>query len=64
MAALDRPVRRRHLFAYPAQSNYSGVQHPLDWIGARPEHGWDVLLDAAAFLPTNRLDLRACGPTS
>ena len=45
------------LFAYPAQSNYSGVQHPLAWIGAAREHGWRVLLDAAAFLPTNRLDI-------
>jgi selenocysteine lyase/cysteine desulfurase len=46
-----------HLFAYPAQSNFSGVQHPLEWIAAAHQHGWDVLLDAAAFVPTNRLDL-------
>jgi selenocysteine lyase/cysteine desulfurase len=46
-----------HLFAYPAQSNFSGVQHPLEWIAAAHERGWDVLLDAAAFVPTNRLDL-------
>lgn len=45
------------LFAYPAQSNFSGVHHPLDWISRAQEHGWDVLLDAAAFTPTNRLDL-------
>ncbi len=45
------------LFAYPAQSNFSGVQHPLEWIAAAHERGWDVLLDAAAFAPTNRLDL-------
>ena len=25
-------------------------------------HGWDVLLDAAAFVPTNRLDLRLIAP--
>ena len=50
--------RRGHrLFAYPAQSNFSGVQHPLDWIPMAQERGWDVLLDAAAFTPTNRLDL-------
>ena len=47
----------QHLFAYPAQSNFSGVQHPLDWIDAAQAKGWDVLLDAAAFTPTNRLDL-------
>ncbi|MCM3880531.1 MAG: aminotransferase class V-fold PLP-dependent enzyme [Vicinamibacterales bacterium] len=47
----------RRLFAYPAQSNFSGVQHPLEWIDLAKNHGWDVLLDAAAFTPTNRLDL-------
>jgi selenocysteine lyase/cysteine desulfurase len=46
-----------NLFAYPAQSNFSGVQHPLEWIEQAQAHGWDVLLDAAAFVPTNRLDL-------
>jgi selenocysteine lyase/cysteine desulfurase len=45
------------LFAYPAQSNFSGVQHDLAWIGRAQSRGWDVLLDAAAFVPTNRLDL-------
>ncbi len=45
------------LFAYPAQSNFSGVQHPLEWIERAQAKGWDVLLDAAAFVPTNRLDL-------
>ncbi len=48
---------RNNLFAFPAQSNFSGVQHPLEWIGRAQERGWDVLLDAAAFVPTNRLDL-------
>lgn len=46
-----------NLFAYPAQSNFSGVQHPLEWIARAQEKGWDVLLDVAAFVPTNRLDL-------
>ncbi|MGA7616222.1 MAG: aminotransferase class V-fold PLP-dependent enzyme [Thermoanaerobaculia bacterium] len=45
------------LFAYPAQSNFSGVQHSLQWIEKAHQCGWDVLLDAAAFVPTNRLDL-------
>jgi selenocysteine lyase/cysteine desulfurase len=45
------------LFAYPAQSNFSGVQHPLEWIELAHAQGWDVLLDAAAFAPTNTLDL-------
>lgn len=50
------------LFAYPAQSNMSGVQHSLEWINVAHENGWDVLLDAAAFVPTNRLDLSIWKP--
>jgi len=51
-----------NLFAYPAQSNFSGVQHDLAWIEQAQAKGWDVLLDAAAFAPTNRLDLSAVHP--
>jgi selenocysteine lyase/cysteine desulfurase len=51
-----------NLFAYPAQSNFSGVQHPLAWIEQAQEHGWDVLLDAAAYVATNRLDLSRWKP--
>lgn len=50
------------LFAYPAQSNFSGVQHSLEWIDRAQAHGWDVLLDAAAFVPSNRLDLSRWHP--
>ena len=46
-----------NLFAYPAQSNLSGVQFSLEWIAEAQSRGWDVLLDCAAFVPTNRLDL-------
>jgi selenocysteine lyase/cysteine desulfurase len=53
---------RHHLFAYPAQSNFSGVQHPLEWIAAAQAKGWDVLLDAAAFTATNKLDLGRYAP--
>jgi selenocysteine lyase/cysteine desulfurase len=55
--ALDAPGGAHRLFAYPVQSNFSGVQHPLEWIERAQARGWDVLLDAAAFVPTNRLDL-------
>jgi molybdenum cofactor sulfurtransferase len=51
-----------HLFAYPAQSNVTGVQHPLDWIAHAQEQGWDVLVDGAAFVPSNRLDLSRWHP--
>ena len=50
------------LFAYPAQSNFTGVQHPLVWIAQAQAHGWDVLLDAASFAPANRLDLSRWHP--
>ena len=68
------PVRRRHfarwrsglatgsLFAFPAQSNFSGAQHPLAWIARAQAAGYDVLLDAAAFAPTSRLDLSRWHP--
>ncbi len=51
------PTGAPRLFAFPAQSNFSGVKHSLDWIELAHANGWDVLLDAAAFVPTNRLDL-------
>jgi len=53
---------RENLLAFPAQSNFSGVKHPLSLIEAAHEKGWKVLLDAAAFVPTNRLDLGAVAP--
>lgn len=51
-----------NLFVYPAQSNFSGVQHSLEWVERAHAYGWDVILDAAAFVPTNRLDLSVCKP--
>jgi len=60
---LDAGVMARHgLFAYPAQSNFSGVKHPLEWIAPAHDQGWDVLLDCAAFAPTSRLDLATWNP--
>ena len=49
-----------NLFAYPAQSNFSGRQHSLEWVELAHAQGWDVLLDVAAFAPTNLLDLSRC----
>lgn len=60
---LARPSKRgNNLFAYPAQSNFSSVKHPLEWIEKAHAHGWDVLLDAAAFVPTSPLDLSRVKP--
>ncbi|MEW6402707.1 MAG: aminotransferase class V-fold PLP-dependent enzyme [Chloroflexota bacterium] len=59
--AKARP-EKNNLFAYPAQSNFTGVQHPLEWISEAQSKGWDVLLDAASFAPTNCLDLSRWHP--
>jgi selenocysteine lyase/cysteine desulfurase len=56
----DRSVP--NLFAFPAQSNFSGVKHPLDLIAVAHDAGWLVLLDAAAYVPTNPLDLSSVKP--
>jgi selenocysteine lyase/cysteine desulfurase len=50
------------LFTFPAQSNVSGIKHPLSYITMAKQHGWDVLLDAAAFVPSDILDLRDVQP--
>ncbi len=50
------------LLAYPAQSNFSGVRHPLELVDRARAAGWSVLLDAAAYLPTADVDLRVIQP--
>ena len=58
---LTRPTAPS-LFAFPAQSNFSGVQHPLRLVDAAQRAGYCVLLDAASFVPTNRLRLDVVHP--
>ncbi|HLJ74435.1 MAG TPA: aminotransferase class V-fold PLP-dependent enzyme [Thermoanaerobaculia bacterium] len=48
------------LFAFPAQSNFSGVQYPLSLVDIAHERGLDVLVDAAAYVPGQSLNLRDC----
>lgn len=48
------------LVAFPAQSNFSGVQHPLDLVTNARALGFDVLLDVAAFVPSHAFSLRRC----
>ena len=55
---LNRMGETRGLFAFPAQSNFSGVQHPLSLIADAQSLGYHVLLDAAAFVPSHTLSLR------
>jgi selenocysteine lyase/cysteine desulfurase len=54
--------RSNNLFAFPAQSNFTGVKHPLDTVEKARRRGWDVLLDAAAYVPADRLDLGEVQP--
>jgi len=53
---------KSNLFAFPAQSNFSGVKFPLAWIEEAHKMGYDVLCDAAAFVPTNRFSLTRFKP--
>jgi selenocysteine lyase/cysteine desulfurase len=57
-AARDVP----HLFAFPAQSNYSGHRHPLAWVEIARSLGYQILLDAAALVPTSPLNLHSVRP--
>jgi selenocysteine lyase/cysteine desulfurase len=62
LAVLDRLLAEASpdvpkLLAFPAQSNFTGVKHPLDLIARAHDRGWDVVLDAAAYVSTNRLNL-------
>ena len=56
----DQAARGGGLVALPAQSNFSGVRHPLALVARARALGFDVLLDAAAFAPSHPLSLRAC----
>ena len=58
----DHSDKTHKLFAFPAQSNVSGVKHDLAWIKKAQDKGWDVLLDAAAYVPTTKLDLKQITP--
>jgi selenocysteine lyase/cysteine desulfurase len=61
-AMLPDTRRGPSLFAFPAQSNFSGVKHPLSLVAEAQRLGYRVLLDAAAFLPSSALSLRAVRP--
>lgn len=65
------------LFVYPAQSNFNGFKYPIDCMAniksgclnsylkkhlCKINCNWYVLLDAASFVSTNRLDLSKTQP--
>ena len=52
--------RMQGLFAFPAQSNFSGKIYPLSLVDKAHEAGLDVLLDVAAYAPSHALSLREC----
>ena len=58
----SKPVSWPSIFAYPAQSNFSGIKHSLRYIDQAQQLGYNVVLDAAAFAPSNRLDLSQYKP--
>lgn len=64
--------KENSLFAYPAQSNFNGCKYPIDCCNkikngclnrcikkheGKINNNWYVLVDAASFVSTNRLDL-------
>ncbi|HRD97664.1 MAG TPA: aminotransferase class V-fold PLP-dependent enzyme [Rubrivivax sp.] len=57
-------TRVPRLLAYPAQSNFSGVKHPLELIAQAQARGWHVLLDAAASCPPTGWTCRRTARTS
>ena len=57
---VDQAAHGGGLVAFPAQSNFSGVRHPLALVARARGLGFEVLLDIAAFAPGQALSLRAC----
>ena len=65
----DRPpgrapgvARRARLVRLPGAVELLRRPASVAWIDAAHDRGWDVLLDASAFVPTNRLDLSRWHP--
>lgn len=61
------PGVRYSILAYPKKDNFNGVLYPSSWIekihGKSSEsHKWMVILDAAAYAPTHKLDLSKFHP--
>jgi selenocysteine lyase/cysteine desulfurase len=50
----------RGVLAFPAQSNFSGVRHPLALVARAKERGLDVLLDIASHAASHPVSLADC----
>ncbi|HYI09849.1 MAG TPA: aminotransferase class V-fold PLP-dependent enzyme [Thermoanaerobaculia bacterium] len=57
---LAEEAGRGGLVAFPAQSNFSGVRHPLSLVHFAHDLGYDVLLDIASYAPSQAISLRDC----
>eukprot|EP00727_Mastigamoeba_balamuthi_P011134 m51a1_g6643 putative molybdenum cofactor sulfurase (584) ;mRNA; f:112609-114495 len=59
------PEKTYNLFAFPAEDNFAGVKYPLEWVrlfkerqrGEQGTGNWLTLVDAAAYVPTHKLNL-------
>jgi molybdenum cofactor sulfurtransferase len=66
LTAAGRPTF--NLFAFPLEDNFAGVKYPHRWVEAvrrnksSDQRPWRVLVDAAAYVPTQPLDLRQVRP--
>lgn len=58
VSALRRSPPGAGLFGFPAQSNFSGVLHPLGLVREAQALGFDVLLDLAGYAPAHAFSLR------
>jgi selenocysteine lyase/cysteine desulfurase len=58
VSALRRSPPGAGLFGFPAQSNFSGVLHPLELVQEAQALGFDVLLDLAGYAPAHAFSLR------
>eukprot|EP00920_Eleutheroschizon_duboscqi_P008285 GHVT01019151.1.p1 GENE.GHVT01019151.1~~GHVT01019151.1.p1 ORF type:complete len:381 (+),score=88.54 GHVT01019151.1:124-1143(+) len=62
--AATRAALPKCLFAFPAKDNFAGLFYPMQWIediqtyGLTDDCQWEVLLDAAAYVPTKSISLR------
>jgi selenocysteine lyase/cysteine desulfurase len=61
LAVVEREAGKG-LLAFPAQSNFSGVRHPLALIPQAQQRGHRVLLDAASFLHAGTIDFAIAQP--
>lgn len=67
LSKLETTNVTHHLIAFPGEDNFNGEKFPLDWICkfqsmSTEKHQFHVLLDAAALVPSAKLDLSMYHP--